>query len=155
MMTTLNNKDIHISDLVLLQCMKVGSNLRVRIVTSGYNKEANCQFPRNIRKVGAKYEVSRYSITLAKGPRGKFFYRINKNNIKVLTEDIKLNIKIYGEDDTKECVVCFEEEKTIVLVPCGHYCLCKMCADTINSHSGECPMCRGKITMVVTKDQIG
>lgn len=43
----------------------------------------------------------------------------------------------------QECVVCLEAEKTHVLVPCGHVCLCETCArDLQNSEMPECPLCR-------------
>jgi hypothetical protein len=48
-----------------------------------------------------------------------------------------------------ECAVCLEEvekEKLVVLVPCGHVCMCKNCASSIAS----CPICRAKVQQVVT-----
>jgi len=42
---------------VILECVKEGAKLRVRVVSPGYNKSFNCQFPRNIRVEGARYIV--------------------------------------------------------------------------------------------------
>lgn len=146
---------------VSLVCIKVGSMLRVRITSPGYHKDANCQCPRNIRKPGLRYEVPSDGITLAKGPRGKFFYRISKSQIKILNEGDtlshkieKLDIKVYGDDES-ECVVCFENDKTIVFAPCGHYCTCKSCSDAIVNKNNECPMCRTIIKIAVSRDQVG
>ena len=36
------------------------------------------------------------------------------------------------------CVVCLSKPKTMVLVPCGHQCVCEDCATLIQ----DCPMCR-------------
>lgn len=38
------------------------------------------------------------------------------------------------------CVVCMAEERTHLLVPCGHKCLCEACA-TMREWT-ECPICR-------------
>ena len=41
-----------------------------------------------------------------------------------------------------ECVVCMNAEKTVVLVPCGHLCICEGCAQKI---AGACPICRAEV----------
>ena len=51
------------------------------------------------------------------------------------------------DDDSKLCVVCFEEDKSRVCVPCGHVCMCSNCAT--NEKIKICPMCRVEITMVI------
>lgn len=46
------------------------------------------------------------------------------------------------------CVVCQDNEKNIVLLPCKHLCLCLECCQTINrmaSNRRTCPLCRVKI----------
>ncbi|XP_001352428.2 mitochondrial E3 ubiquitin protein ligase 1 [Drosophila pseudoobscura] len=40
------------------------------------------------------------------------------------------------------CVVCVTNPKEIILLPCGHVCLCEDCSPHIATH---CPVCRGKI----------
>ena len=47
-------------------------------------------------------------------------------------------------DDDRTCVVCLENARTHIAVPCGHFCQCEECATTCSPH--ECPMCRGKVT---------
>lgn len=42
---------------VVVECVKDGGKLRVRVVTGGYQKGWFCQFPKDIRKEGAKYVV--------------------------------------------------------------------------------------------------
>ncbi len=37
-----------------------------------------------------------------------------------------------------ECVVCWEEPLRVVLVPCGHVCVCASCSSGLD----VCPMCR-------------
>lgn len=62
-------------------------------------------------------------------------------------------VKIY-EDDSQECIVCFTDPHEVVLVPCGHFCLCGGCAHQINEMNGKCPLCRGDIAQIVTRDEI-
>lgn len=40
------------------------------------------------------------------------------------------------------CVVCRTNPREIILLPCGHVCLCEDCSDDINS---DCPICRSPI----------
>ncbi|KAG7306953.1 hypothetical protein JYU34_007077 [Plutella xylostella] len=47
-----------------------------------------------------------------------------------------------GLADVQLCVVCTENPKEIILLPCGHVCLCEDCADNIKE---QCPICREKI----------
>jgi hypothetical protein len=42
---------------VVVECVKDGGKLRVRVLTGGYQKGWFCQFPKDIRKEGAKYVV--------------------------------------------------------------------------------------------------
>ena len=48
-----------------------------------------------------------------------------------------------SEADEHLCVVCEDDKKQVVLLPCKHMCLCKACADF--EKIKECPMCRTKI----------
>jgi len=54
-----------------------------------------------------------------------------------------------SNDDKKEinddslCVVCLEEKKTIIYLPCFHMCTCKKCG--MNESLTKCPICRSSI----------
>lgn len=39
------------------------------------------------------------------------------------------------------CAVCLERQKTVLLRPCNHMCLCETCSDSVR----ECPLCRQAI----------
>lgn len=46
------------------------------------------------------------------------------------------------------CVVCMEQEKSVVLLPCKHMCMCKACTQQILARGQDtamCPVCRGPI----------
>jgi len=44
-----------------------------------------------------------------------------------------------------ECIICCTEFKEMVFVPCGHLCLCHVCADVIVAGTNRCPTCRTQI----------
>jgi len=44
-------------------------------------------------------------------------------------------------DDENECVVCLDAQKSHILIPCGHFCVCEACADRLAVGDG-CPICR-------------
>lgn len=46
-----------VGDGVLVQCLKDGKKLRVRVVSDGYDPDYNMRFPRNIREEGEMYVV--------------------------------------------------------------------------------------------------
>jgi len=46
------------------------------------------------------------------------------------------------------CAVCFTNEKSVAMIPCGHRCVCTTCAELF-SGGGKCPMCRTTLTGVM------
>lgn len=40
-----------------------------------------------------------------------------------------------------ECCICFQDKKSIVFLPCGHFICCLQCSSRIE----KCPMCKTKI----------
>lgn len=139
--------------LVNLKCVKEGSRLRIKIISPGYIQSANCMFPKNIRVADREYTVPKEDVIMT-DTKGKFFYRIKKNNITIIDkkEDFS-NLVVYGSDDCIECAICMENDANleyVIFVPCGHYCCCKLCASQIK----QCCMCREPITQTITKDQL-
>ncbi|RUS81477.1 hypothetical protein EGW08_010775 [Elysia chlorotica] len=57
------------------------------------------------------------------------------------------------ERDKRKCVVCQDEIKCVLVLPCRHLCMCVVCADQIvrSRIPGRrtCPLCRTKITKVM------
>mgnify|MGYP003387427480 CR=1 FL=1 len=157
-------------NIVTLQCVKVGSKLRIRffcfenakgeIYKNVYNNQYNCRFPRNIRENGYFYEIDDSNIKLNTG-RSTPYYIIKTNGIKIIKPDLEYikkreKIKIY---DVSECVICLENKPTKVFLPCGHMCTCNGCCDrllktksisyygysnylTTHSIKPKCPLCR-------------
>lgn len=52
------------------------------------------------------------------------------------------------EDEEKACSICLENEKTHACIPCGHLCLCALCAEDLSKKgvkgqdNTKCPICR-------------
>jgi len=139
------------SDSIRFTCIKQGSRLRIRIISPGYISTANCQFPRKIREEGAIYEAPRSALTFSKNSYQKFFYRVKASAIKKISSNQSISVeKIYGE--AGECNICFDNEKDIIFVPCGHFCCCSNCYSQLKEK--VCIMCRNEIKLVATLDQL-
>eukprot|EP00116_Pleurobrachia_bachei_P007511 sb/3467773/ len=50
-----------------------------------------------------------------------------------------------GGSQSECCVVCLDNPRGVVLIPCGHVCMCILCADNMDT----CPVCRGQIEQIV------
>lgn len=142
--------------MIRLRCVKEGRKLRVRIISDGYNHQANCQFPTKIRVEGQEYEIPSQNVTMIE-KNGKFYYRAMKDVRVVQPEQvIPKDLKIYGDLDLTECSICMSDTETepnllfVIFAPCGHYCACQDCAQKCKT----CPMCRGEIKQLVRRDQL-
>lgn len=145
-----NTAPILKSNEVMLKCVKVGSKLRVRIITPGYYTDANCQFPKDIRKEGRIYKVNVKEVVLAEGSAGRYFYRV-KNGIQILDgtvlDESITKVKIFEDKSENDCAICLCSPKTTVIVPCGHFYTCKACSTKLDN----CPICRGSIAKLIDK----
>jgi hypothetical protein len=137
------------SDYVYLECVKVRSKLRVRIVSAGYYNDANCMFPRDIRAAGRKYRVHRWNVSLIT-TRGKYYYSV-KTGIEVLPDILDASqIKVFEDASTDECAICMTENKSVIVNPCGHYYMCNTCCHSVD----KCPICRGPISGFLKKEDM-
>lgn len=142
---------MNFSDYVYLECVKVSSKLRVRIVSPGYYNDANCMFPRDIRVAGRKYRVPRFNVSLIT-TRGQSYYSV-KSGIEILDAAVPMKpeeIKIFEDTSTDECAICMVENKAVIVNPCGHYYMCLGCAQSVN----KCPICRGPVQGLLRKDEM-
>ena len=89
------------------------------------------------------------AIKVASGSNGTFFYRVGNYSIKILEDNYTIPEKIYI---SQECCACMDSECEIVLVDCGHLCLCQDCSEVYNSN--ECPLCRSNIKAKIHKDKL-
>lgn len=49
--------------------------------------------------------------------------------------------------ELQQCLVCCQNPREIILLPCGHVCLCLDCSERIND---LCPVCRAEIQTKAT-----
>jgi hypothetical protein len=139
---------------VRLKCVKEAGKLRVRIISSGYYTNANCQFPRDIRCDGGLYRVRPEDIRLIT-TRGKFYYSIKANAVTVVTDydsggTVNAPTNVYEDVDTPDCCICMCVEKEIVF-GCGHLYTCTSCSHRVS----HCPICRQHITQRIHRSQFG
>lgn len=57
-------------------------------------------------------------------------------------EIVKEDKKEIVEEDKNVCIICFENEITHIIIPCGHMILCSICC---NKELKLCPICRKDI----------
>jgi len=94
----------------------------------------------------------------------RYIYRL----LAVFTSLFKLNLAILGnseltdlgvlqvqqlrqelrrEQSEKVCVICKDEPKRVIFLPCKHICTCEPCSETLLSRNSLCPLCRQPIAM--------
>lgn len=51
-----------------------------------------------------------------------------------------------AQEQQKECIVCMDNPRNSVLLPCGHLGVCMTCATQLQGTTKICPICRNAIT---------
>ncbi|XP_022244745.1 uncharacterized protein LOC111086394 [Limulus polyphemus] len=59
--------------------------------------------------------------------------------------DASLKVELERERERQLCVVCQDQLKSVILLPCRHFCLCQACRSAIIVLGSGCPICRRPI----------
>lgn len=141
------------NNYVEMYCVQEGSKLRVKISTIGYLRNANVQFPKDLRVNGRRFRVLKSSVNLIT-IRGKYYYSVKKRNcidiIDIVSTSDLNSITLYEDTETNECAICLCNEKNTIFIPCGHYYCCNVCSDKLR----ECPICRSQILQKIDKSMM-
>lgn len=85
----------------------------------------------------------------------KNLQRKTSKTVKSLTNQSLFKTKIeetYSNSSRhSQCVICWERNRNIVLLPCRHLCLCKECSQCLQRGEDEirCPICRNVVDIVM------
>lgn len=149
-----------ITSTVRFTCVSEGSKLRVRIVGPGYNNRSNVQFPRAIRVAGKFYTAPSSAVTYRRGPRGTEFYHVTPSCITIVSDEAERAtmieaLRVFEVDPAPECCICMSDDKSVIFIPCGHYCTCGSCAQRLMGTDGsKCPICRSMIVDFALSDEL-
>lgn len=57
--------------------------------------------------------------------------------------------QLQAEKESKLCVICSDNERNVVLLPCRHFSFCRNCVETAYKYNKYCPICRTGIDNIV------
>lgn len=56
------------------------------------------------------------------------------------------------DEDEELCIICYSNPQNTVCMPCGHGSTCITCANTFVGETGQCCICREKVTQMIEID---
>lgn len=78
--------------------------------------------------------------------------RVNQDRLDSIRADrVNRPARENGDNipESIQCVVCLGAEREVILLDCGHVCVCADCADELIRASHSCPVCRACIVRVM------
>jgi hypothetical protein len=146
--------------IVRFTCVAEGKRLRVRIISPGYDPRANVQFPHEYREAGRFYTAPSNKVTFRRGPKHTLFYSVPKSAVTVISNEEERAtmieaLRVFEVDPAPECCICMSDDKSVIFIPCGHYCTCGSCAQRLMGTDGsKCPICRSMIVDFALSDEL-
>ena len=71
---------------------------------------------------------------------GKFMSAMQ--NARLSAQPVRRN----SEAAQAHCVICMDRPPSVVIIPCGHLCVCQPCSGRLQQ---QCPVCRGAATQMI------
>jgi len=65
------------------------------------------------------------------------------------TVEDQLLRQMENEREDKLCVVCQDNEKCIMILPCRHLCICEACQEPLRQIRNTCPICRKGVKQMI------
>ena len=65
---------------------------------------------------------------------------VNQQQRSTTKENLLRQLQLERED--KLCIVCQDQNKCVILLPCRHFCLCQICMQRVAETDPVCPICR-------------
>jgi len=65
------------------------------------------------------------------------------------TVEDQLLRQMENEREDKLCVVCQDNEKCIMILPCRHLCICETCQEPLRQIRNTCPICRKGVKQMI------
>ena len=82
--------------------------------------------------------------------KAKYEKDISKLEKKHSRDVTKLASELEKVTDSQSCIVCMDQKKEILLIPCLHLCMCVNCAPNVMEKRSTCPYC-GTLVTATTK----
>ena len=97
------------------------------------------------------YENEPFEVQLPETPTRNEFSSRSQTPSRMTPYQLKRELE--NEKDRKKCVICTENQKDVLLLPCRHMCMCVDCAHHFVAQKPArrriCPLCRSPINSVM------